>query len=94
MTYVESTRRRPQAGSAPHGKERVVDIKEKVPERDPRRDGCPAERLAFWRERLIRAEQMGRPAHIAHVKARVEELEDIRDVPWFNRGPGDRGAGE
>ena len=55
--------------------------------RDPRRDGCPAERLEFWRERLIVAERLGRPAHIAHVRARVEELEDIQDVPWFGSVP-------
>ena len=37
--------------------------------------GARAERLAHARERLANAESIGRPAHIARCRARVEGIE-------------------
>lgn len=40
--------------------------------------GALAERLAYARERLAKAERIGRPAHIARCRQRVEGIEARR----------------
>ncbi|WP_292698090.1 hypothetical protein [Microbacterium sp. 69-10] len=33
--------------------------------------------MEFWRERMANAERIGRPAHIEHVRARLEGIEAL-----------------